>query len=122
MQKVSNGTSSELAEVHFYMLLTINGVPVPLAVASFYGPPHQGLYHTSSKTYITVQHFRDVDVRVIDIKAINSVVMMAPDPMYKLQFLEGTEDGTEKDRWFMMEKPGLKVSSMIGMEELEMES
>lgn len=68
----------------------------------------------SSQTYWTVQHRRDVDVRVVDITSINAVVMMAPDPMYCLRY----HDGTEKDRWFLMEKFGAKISAMVGYEEV----
>lgn len=108
MQGEINSNSS-LAEVHFYMLLDIENSARPVAVASFYGRPHEALFRQSSKTYVTVQHFRDVDIRVIDAKSIKSVVMMAPDERYKTRF----EDGTQDSRWFLMERPRLKLSEML---------
>ncbi|KAJ8094846.1 hypothetical protein PM082_010058 [Marasmius tenuissimus] len=109
-----------LAEVHFYMNLSIHGIDHHLAVGSFYGPPHQGLYNASSKTYISVQHQRDVDVRVFPITAISCVVMMAPDPRYSTYI----QDGSEVNRYFMMSRPGLKVAEFtgIGLEEEEEEN
>ncbi|KAJ7116179.1 hypothetical protein C8R46DRAFT_931187, partial [Mycena filopes] len=79
-----------------------------------YSPPHPGLLAASSNTYWTAQHLRDTAIRVIDTSSIKSVVMMAPDERYKTRFL----DGTENDRWYLMEKPGLKLSERVGLEEL----
>lgn len=39
--------------------------------------------------------------------------MMAPDKRYGISY----HDGTEVNRWFLMEKRGLKVSSMVGLHE-----
>lgn len=88
--------------------------PKPVAMVSLYGPPHPGLLAASSYTYWTVQHLRDAGVRVVDAKSIKSVVMMAPDERYKTRF----HDGTEVDRWYLMEKPGLKLSERAGIDEL----
>jgi hypothetical protein len=98
------------------MLLHINeGMPPkPVAMISLYGPPHPGLLAASSNTYYTAQHLRDMAIRVVDVKTIKSVVMMAPNERYKTRF----HDGTETDRWYLMEKPGLKLSERVGLEEL----
>ncbi|KAJ7450377.1 hypothetical protein FB451DRAFT_1285800, partial [Mycena latifolia] len=103
-----------MGEVLFYMMLLINSDvdPKPVAMISFYGPPHPGLFAASSNTYWTAQHLRDAAVRVVDVKSIRSVVMMAPDERYKTRF----HDGTEVDRWYLMEKPGLKLSERVGLE------
>lgn len=95
----------------------IHGVLEPVAVVSNYGPPDAALYQASSKTYITFQHFRDVSVRVIRVKDIQSVVMIAPDQMYPRRH----NDGSEQNRYYLMEKPGAKLSSMIGLYEAENE-
>jgi hypothetical protein len=96
------------------MLLPVAGINKPVAVVEFYGQPNKELYETSSKTYYTVQHLRDADVQVIDVNCIQSVVMMAPDQRYKLLY----QDGSENDRWYLMEKPGVKLSHMMGTEEI----
>jgi hypothetical protein len=83
-------------------------------MVSLYGPPHPGILAASSNTYWTAQHLRDSAIRVIDVNTIKSVVMMAPDERYKTRF----HDGTEVDRWYLMEKPGLKLTERVGLEEL----
>lgn len=90
------------------MLLKIQTVDFPLAIASFYGPPDPELYQASSQTYASMQHFRDLDVRVFAINCIQSVVMMAPDTRHS---------SGESNRWFLMEKPGLKIASFLGLHE-----
>ncbi|KAJ6540106.1 hypothetical protein B0H10DRAFT_2138558, partial [Mycena sp. CBHHK59/15] len=80
--KVDCNGISRFAEVHFYVIFIVTGVPTPLAVVSFYSDHHRELYEASSKTYVTMQHLRDLGVSVIDIKSIRSVVMLAPDQQY----------------------------------------
>ncbi|KAF8978516.1 hypothetical protein BDQ17DRAFT_1394725 [Cyathus striatus] len=87
----------------------------PLAMVACYGPRNEGLFQKSSKTYWTVQHLRANGIKVIDIKSITSVVMMAPDPRYSLFF----RDGTEKDRWFLMQKPMQRISAMLDLSDSE---
>lgn len=70
MQKVSIGSSFEFAEIHYDMLLRIQAINVPLTIASFYGPPDLELYRALSKTYASMQHFRDIDVCVFTINCI----------------------------------------------------
>lgn len=96
------------------MKLKVGDNVKPVALVSFYGPPHEGLYTASSKCYWTVQHLRDPSMQVIDIKCIDSVVCLAPDQQYG----KSIQDGTENDRWYMTEKPGLKLSQAVGLEEI----
>ncbi|KAH8799267.1 hypothetical protein DL96DRAFT_1780888 [Flagelloscypha sp. PMI_526] len=102
------------AEIHYYCKVSIQNIEHQVAVASFYSAPHPELYASSFGTYISVHHNRDIDVRVIDIKCISSVVMVAPDPRYGMVY----RDGTEGNRFFVMSKPGLKVlHNLIGLVE-----
>jgi hypothetical protein len=109
--------TSYIAEVLYYMLLSVqhNGSRIiqPTAVVSFYGPPHKELYEVLSKTYWTAQHLREEGIRVIDVESIRSVVMMAPDEQYQ----SWCTDDSAIDRWYLMEKPGIKISQMAGAEE-----
>ncbi|KAK7024202.1 hypothetical protein VNI00_016510 [Paramarasmius palmivorus] len=116
--QVNLDSKSRIAEVHFYMSLEIGGIDHHLAIASFYGPPNPRLYQESSGTYITMPHARDVDVRVVLITSIKAVVMMAPDPRYHKFFGDG-ESGT--NHYFMMSKPGLKISEFMGLAEEDVE-
>jgi hypothetical protein len=47
------------------------------------------------------------------VKDIISVVMMAPDPIYKQIY----QDGSENDRWFCVERPGFKINEITGYRE-----
>ncbi|KAJ3756995.1 hypothetical protein EV360DRAFT_71506 [Lentinula raphanica] len=53
---------TKLAEVHFYTALPVNNEIKYVAVGSFYGQPHEQLRQKSSNRYISVQHFRDIDL------------------------------------------------------------
>ncbi|KAJ7513079.1 hypothetical protein B0H11DRAFT_1843533 [Mycena galericulata] len=104
---------TRFAEVHFYMMFKIGEVRKPLAVISLYGEHHKRLYEDSSKMYVTMQHLGNLDVRVIDIKSIQSAVMLAPDEQYAKTY----NDASALNRWYLMEKPGLKLMEMMGIEQ-----
>jgi len=105
---------SYLVEAHYYMKLHDGNEVRPVALVSFYGPPHEALYQASSKCYWTVQHLGDVSMKIIDIHCIQSVVCLVPDTQYSKYF----QDGSENNRWYLMEKPGLKLSLAVGREEI----
>jgi hypothetical protein len=104
---------TRFAEVRFYIKFRVGTEHKPLAVVSLYGEHNQRLYDESSKTYVTMQHLGNSGVHVIDIKSIQSVVMLAPDEQYAKTF----HDGSELNRFYLMEKPGLKLMKMIGLAE-----
>ncbi|KAJ7279615.1 hypothetical protein C8J57DRAFT_1058944 [Mycena rebaudengoi] len=113
--KIEYEGKSRFAEVHFFMLFKIGEVRKPLAVASLFGDHHRRLYDESSKTYVTMQHLGDTDVRVLDIHSIKSAVMLAPDQQYAKMY----KDGSQMNRYYLMEKPGLKLMEMMGVEQVE---
>ncbi|KAF8200585.1 hypothetical protein K438DRAFT_1582373 [Mycena galopus ATCC 62051] len=91
-------------------VVKIEGTHHHIAVASFFGPPDEYLLEKSSQTYWSVQHQREADVRAFKIKSIDSCVMMGPDGQYR----HHRDDESAEDRWFLMEKPGLKLAQMMG--------
>ncbi|KAJ7198398.1 hypothetical protein C8J57DRAFT_1545623 [Mycena rebaudengoi] len=93
--KIECGGKSRFAELHFYMLFKIGEVRKPLAVVSFYGDHHRELYNASSKSYVTMQHLGDTD------------------------YAKTFQDGSEVNRYYLMEKPGLKLMEMMGLEQVE---
>ncbi|KAJ7714320.1 hypothetical protein B0H16DRAFT_1618915 [Mycena metata] len=99
----------EIAEVLFFCVLNFEDEERYVAIASFFGPPDPHLYKISSKSYWTASHLRDSGIRAIDITSISSCVMMAPDEQY--QHYPGRAEGSEVDRWFLTEKPTLKMAS-----------
>ncbi|KAJ7691750.1 hypothetical protein B0H17DRAFT_1169055 [Mycena rosella] len=100
-------------KVLFYMILEVDEEERYLAVASFFGEPEPHLLNISSGTYWSAQHARESDVRAIEITSITALVTMAPDHQYRLY----RADGSEHDRWYLMEKPGGKVSSCTSPDE-----
>lgn len=100
-------------EILYFAILHIEGQKRYIAVASCFSPPDPHLLDLSSKTYWSVKHLHDNDIRAIDLTTIVSCVMMAPDHQYR----HYRTDGSEVDRWFLMEKPGLKLASLAGSEE-----
>ncbi|KAJ7852268.1 hypothetical protein B0H13DRAFT_2359585 [Mycena leptocephala] len=75
---------------------------------------HEQLYRDSSKIYVTMQHLGNQGVRVIDITSIRSVVMLAPEQQYAKTY----RDGSELNWFYLMEKPGLKLIEMMGVEQV----
>ncbi|KAF8149308.1 hypothetical protein K438DRAFT_2086792, partial [Mycena galopus ATCC 62051] len=109
----------ELARVRYYFILNLEDEDDEryLVVASFFSPPSAYLLAESSKTYWSFQYLGDSDIRVVNIKAITASVMMAPDEQYTLVPPEHRPPGSEADRWFLMEKPGLKLAQLTGYED-----
>ena len=104
-----------IAEVLYYALLRAPNCETvhPVAIVSLYGEPDMDLLKSSCHTYWTAQHLRDTGIHVLDIKNIISVVMMAPDT----QYINKHPGASAHDRWFLMEKPGLKVFERVGIAE-----
>ena len=99
--------------MHYYTTveIAINGKSESRAIglASFYGPRHEELYSYSSGTYWTAQ--KTDKLEFIPAEAIKQLVMMAPDPRYGTYY----KDGTEKDRFYMMQKPGGGLLDTLGL-------
>src|SRR5882762_4926079 len=114
LQQIILDGNSYLVEAHYYMKLRVGDEIKPVALVSFYGPPHEALYQASSKCYWTVQHLWDPSMIIFDISCIQSVVCLAPDKQYRKFF----QDGTEDDHWYMSEKPGLKLSQAVRQGEI----
>ena len=102
----------KIGEVRYYTQLEFGERIITLAVISSYGEPNLELLQKSHGTYWSVEFLAGDDgIQAISVKSIEAVVMMAPDIRYKHAY----QDGTEERRYFLMEKPGLKVCSMIGL-------
>ncbi|KIY46007.1 hypothetical protein FISHEDRAFT_75854 [Fistulina hepatica ATCC 64428] len=109
--KIRVGSEERFAEVHFYFQFLVNGHDAALGFVSCFGFPDPDCYKKSVGTYITMPHLRDVDVRVVDVKDIISVVMMAPDPNFVADSV--AQPGISTTHWVLMEKPGLKVAQIL---------
>jgi hypothetical protein len=103
-------------EVRFYALATFGTVKKPLAFVSVYSQPDPDLLAASSGTYWSVEHSGNSNVQVVSVKGIQAVVAAVPDLQFKKRF------GLDKDsnRWYIAERPGLKITSRIGEVEGEL--
>ncbi|EIW75401.1 hypothetical protein CONPUDRAFT_65682, partial [Coniophora puteana RWD-64-598 SS2] len=82
-----------------------------MALVSVYSEPHAVLLGLSHGQFYTCIHTGDATLRLIDVKTIRSVVAMIP---HKL-----TAFNDEMTRYFVMEKLGLDVLTIGGMDEPE---
>ncbi|KAG6896261.1 hypothetical protein C0992_009418 [Termitomyces sp. T32_za158] len=98
----------EFGEVHFYFRLRIGDKISTLAMIDLYSRPNSDLLRESSYTLWTCKRASGERVVVVDAKAIQAVVCMAP------HSVEMLGDGW-KDWVFLVEKPGLDIAELSGV-------
>jgi hypothetical protein len=99
-----------LGEVYFFILWTHEGRDTALALVSLYSAPDPRLLKASHNTLWSCEHHGDSALRFIDAKAIQSVIAMIPHtPRIEAQQLG--------ERFFLVEKPGLDVALIGGVDE-----
>ncbi|KAJ8588647.1 hypothetical protein M405DRAFT_792718 [Rhizopogon salebrosus TDB-379] len=86
-----------------------------VALVSVYSLPHDGLLTLSHNTLWSCTYHGNDALCVIDVKSIQSVVLMAPHCL-KLP------SGVEEDRFFVVEKPGLDIARVGVVNEDEADS
>ena len=87
-----------------------------LAMVSMYSTPDAFLLQESSGTLWVCKYLGNTALRVVDAKCIESVVAMVP---WDDEDNEDEEDKqyTEGDEFFVVEKLGLEMASMAGVDE-----
>ncbi|KAG6824974.1 hypothetical protein H0H92_005267 [Tricholoma furcatifolium] len=97
----------EFGEVHFYFRFQIEEEIRTLAMIDLYSRPNSDLLRQSSYTLWTCKRVSGDRMIVVDAKAIQSVVCMAPHSTETL--------GAEWEDWvFLVEKPGLDIAELSG--------
>ena len=81
-----------------------------LAMVSMYSPPHDGLLTLSFNTLWSCTYQGNDSLKVIDANSIAAVIAMVPHQPFP-------EDSGPVERFFVVEKPGLDVSSLGGVTE-----
>jgi hypothetical protein len=99
-----------LGEVYFFILWTHEGRENSLALISLYSTPEPRLLKASHNTLWSCEYQGDSALRFIDVKTIKSVVAMIPHSPR----IEGQQLG---ERFFLVEKPGLDVAVIGGVDE-----
>lgn len=89
------------AEVQYYFILSVNQVIKTLALVSIYDSPDPIRLQNSFDTNISCTYTGEAGLHVIDIKDIQSVVAMIP----------------RQGRFFVVEKMGLDIAHLGGVEE-----
>jgi hypothetical protein len=82
-------------------------------MVSLYGPPDAQLLQDSYGTYWTALRLGDAALAIVPISNILANVMIAPNEQLKNVRAEAAHE----DWWFLVEKPGMKVSELIGRAE-----
>jgi hypothetical protein len=99
-----------IAEVYFFIHLSRESGDIALALVSLYSRPDPALLRVSVNTLWSCEYQGDSSLKFIDVKCIQSVVAMIPHK----PVIEGRE---ARERYFLVEKPGLDVAMMAGTEE-----
>jgi hypothetical protein len=81
-----------------------------LALVSLYSKPDESLLSLSANTLWSCEYQGDGTLMFIDVKIIQSVVAMIPHKVEIPGF-------PPSERFFLVEKPGLDVAVMAGVEE-----
>jgi hypothetical protein len=101
-----------IAEAYFYIHVHHEGREMALALVSLYSKPDPTILRHSLNTLWSCKYQGDSDsaLKFIDAKTIQSVVSMVPhNPVIPGQETE--------ERFFLVEKPGLDVAIIAGIEE-----
>lgn len=111
-QITTEDQSIAFAEVSFYFQLpiTVDGESKDktYALVSRYSPPHAEMLKKSYNTYWSCTHGRVENMEIIPVERILSVVSIIPHKLF--------EDDSEQ-RYFVVEKPGLDIADIGGVEE-----
>ena len=89
------------AEVQYYFILEVNKVPKTLALVALYDSPDPVKLQNSFYTNIYCKYIGDAGLHVIDIKDIQSVIVMI----------------SRQGRFFMVKKIGLDIAHLGGIED-----
>ena len=103
-----SGQLIEFAEIYYFFQMIIGGAEKSLAMVSMYSPPHAELLTLSYNTVWSCTYQGNRSLRVIDANSITAVVAMVPHQPFP-------EDSNPVERFFVVEKPGLDVSSLGGV-------
>jgi len=99
-----------MAEVRFFIHISRDEGDMCLALVSLFSKPDEYLLDISANTLWSCEYRNDGALKFIDVKTIQSVVAMIPHRP-EIPGLPLSE------RFFLVEKPGLDVAIMAGIEE-----
>ncbi|KAH9968257.1 hypothetical protein BC827DRAFT_1152522 [Russula dissimulans] len=99
-----------IAEVYFYVVLSRDGEDIVLGLVLLFSKPDPTLLQRSVRTLWSCEYQGDSALVFIDVKSIQVVVSMIP-------HTPSISGNVPTERFFLVEKPGLDVIIIAGMEE-----
>ena len=99
-----------MAEVRFFIHISRDEGDMCLALMSLFSKPDEYLLDISANTLWSCEYRNDGALKFIDVKTIQSIVAMIPHKP-EIPGLPLSE------RFFLVEKPGLDVAMMAGIED-----
>ncbi|KAH8087197.1 hypothetical protein BXZ70DRAFT_994729 [Cristinia sonorae] len=112
---VSHNDHLRLAEVLYYFQMRVNGKPDTFATVVLYSTPDPIILNESRKTVWACRKGEDAEIIVIQAKTISAVVAMPPLPLSPAEKAEINSHMKYKDRYYLIEKPGLDVAWLAGI-------
>jgi hypothetical protein len=109
-QQILFNNEIRIAEVFFYIALSREEGDIGLALVSIFSKPDPALLKISVNTLWSCEYLGDEALEFINVKTIKSVVSMIP----HTPNIQGSVSG---ERFFLVEKPGLDVALVAGMED-----
>ena len=99
-----------------------------MAMASIYSAPDHFLREASYDTILSCTYLGNTSLRIVDIKSIESVIAMIPHCVRRALgieqimvqglaiLMETADEWNWENRFFVVEKPGLEIAFMDGIE------
>ena len=99
-----------------------------MAMASIYSAPDHFLREASYDTILSCTYLGNTSLRIVDIKSIESVIAMIPHCVRRALgieqimvqglaiLMETADEWNWENRFFVVEKPGLEIAFMGGIE------
>ncbi|EIW55808.1 uncharacterized protein TRAVEDRAFT_129723 [Trametes versicolor FP-101664 SS1] len=110
-------TQTRFVEVMYYFQYDIHDVVHNFAMVSEFSSPDPTIARETFGVLLACLHRGDLSRRIIDVKEIVSAVGMVPLPTTAEERARDPTGTLYADRYFVVEKPGLEVAVLGGIEE-----
>jgi hypothetical protein len=100
----------DVADVKYFFRLHFGNIIHSLAVVSVFSPPDKGLLEESHRAAYICHHLGAAALRVVDVKAITSVVSMVPD----YQVMPEGDIVIPENQFSLVDVPLQKLASLCG--------
>lgn len=109
-QQILFNNEIRIAEVIFYIALSQEEGDIGLALVSLFSKPDPALLRVSVNTLWSCEYLGDTALEFVNVKTVKSVVSMIPHS-------PTIQGAVSSERFFLVEKPGLDVALVAGIED-----